>query len=533
LKTSTATSSWRTRETLPNLWSSISPKPAAISPEPATRIIDLGIFVCNWIEDTLVHGEGDYLGKQFLLDPWEEYLIRLLYLVDAETGRRIVRRGFWVLPKGNGKTEIVGAVMDAELAGPVMWRGGHAASRSAPNIPVAAASYEQSDRLFGAAAELAGNDSSGLAPYVEVLEHEIRLLRRKGRLFRVAAVAGTNDGGLPTAFGADEVHEWLLPKQRRVHLVIGSSLAKRDQGLELSISTPDDATPDSLFGTLFSYGMRVASGEIVDPSFLFAWWTAPKDVDLEDPVALRAAVRQANPGSWLDLERVAARFEIDRIPPHEFRRYNLGQLVRPERAWLPEGKWEALEKERPLEDGEPVVLGFDGSYNHDSTALVGCTMDRHLFVVDCWERPDHAPDGWAVPRAEVDAAVNRAFLTWQVVEMACDRAKWAGEIQEWVERYGEEVVIDFPQSAARMVPACGRFYGAVVQGEGMSHDGDPRLARHLHNAVAKEHRSGTHITKETSASPRKIDLAVAAVMAYERAMYHAGETEEGPLIAWA
>ena len=35
------------------------------------------------------------------------------------------------------------------------------------------------------------------------------------------------------------------------------------------------------------------------------------------------------------------------------------------------------------------MLGFDGSYNDDSTALVGCTLDDnpHLFVAGAWEKP--------------------------------------------------------------------------------------------------------------------------------------------------
>jgi phage terminase large subunit-like protein len=43
------------------------------------------------------------------------------------------------------------------------------------------------------------------------------------------------------------------------------------------------------------------------------------------------------------------------------------------------------------------------------------------------------------------------------------------------------------------------------------------LARHLANAVIKETTDGAYITKDGRNSPRKIDLAVAAVVAYERA----------------
>jgi phage terminase large subunit-like protein len=68
-----------------------------------------------------------------------------------------------------------------------------------------------------------------------------------------------------------------------------------------------------------------------------------------------------------------------------------------------------------------------------------------------------------------------------------------------------------------MSAACSRFYTAVVTGQ-LSHDGDGALARHLANAVVKETVDGAYITKERLSSPHKIDLAVAAVVAYDRAM---------------
>jgi phage terminase large subunit-like protein len=48
------------------------------------------------------------------------------------------------------------------------------------------------------------------------------------------------------------------------------------------------------------------------------------------------------------------------------------------------------------------------------------------------------------------------------------------------------------------------------------------LRRHLQNAVTKETRDGAYITKDGRNSPRKIDVAIAAVMAYERAMVNSG-----------
>jgi phage terminase large subunit-like protein len=451
-----------------------------------------------------------------VFEPWERALAYRLYEYDPVTLERLVRRALIVLPKGCGKTELVGGFCDAELAAPVVpTADGKGALRKSPNIPVAAASFEQADRLFSAAKTMLVEGP--LKPFVEAYDTEILLKGRPGRLYRVAAVAGTNDGTLPTCFGADEIHEWEGRKER-VHLVIGNSLTKRAGGLELNISTPDAADPDSLFGRLHAYGLKVATGEIVDPSFLFVWFHAAEHWDLDDPEELRAATAEATPASWQDIDRIVARYEVDRIPEHEFRRYHLAQLVRPEGQWLPPGAWEDLadpDREPPAA-GADVVAFFDGSYNGDSTALVGATLEErpYLFVIGCWERPQGAVE-WLVPREEVKAKVAWMFERWHVVRLGADPPGWHGELDGWEDTWGDAVIRWETNKRVAMSAACSRFYTATVQAA-LSQDGDPRLARHLRNAAVKETADGAYITKAGRGGP-KIDLAVAAVGALEMA----------------
>ena len=75
-----------------------------------------------------------------------------------------------------------------------------------------------------------------LKPYLEAFDTELLRTDGPGRMFRVAAAAGTNDGGRPTVFAADELHEWTGNKSR-VFLVISNSIAKRRDGLVLVLST--------------------------------------------------------------------------------------------------------------------------------------------------------------------------------------------------------------------------------------------------------------------------------------------------------
>lgn len=518
-----------------------------------------------WAESMLVHGEGDLLGKPYRVPAWGKraaYRIlefdpdRLVMVGDVVACAYLVKRALLVMPKGSAKTEFVAALMLFLLAGPSLPTPDGAVMRRSPNIPVAAGSWDQADKLFGlAAVNMAtgtADNPAPLAPHVKTFDKEIQLAEGGGKLYRVAAVAGTNDGGLPTAGAADEIHEWTGNKER-VHLVLFQGMEKRTNCLEINITTPDDADPESLLGRMVADADRVALGEIVDPSLYYLHYgTDPQrpittddgalDIDL-----LHQALIDATPADWLteaDLRQRADSLIRKKYPIHEIRRYWLGAFARGGGHWLPEGAWEA--REHPDGAGAPakrtkVVLAFDGSYRRDSTALVGCTLDGHVFVLDTWEKPDDAGPDWKVPRGEVKAKVAAAMERFEVVELAYDPPGWHDEAEQWEATYGE-VVVEFPTNqASRMAPACTRFYAGVAGGDPeqaavpLTHDANPVLARHLRNCVTKLKPGGEVVTKEYADSPRKIDTAIAAIVAYDRACWHALNEPEPAFagVVWA
>jgi phage terminase large subunit-like protein len=66
--------------------------------------------------------------------------------------------------------------------------------------------------------------------------------------------------------------------------------------------------------------------------------------------------------------------------------------------------------------------------------------------------------------------------------------------------------------------SCGRPQRAAA-------DGASRLARHVGNAILREDSRGPRLSKEHKDSPRRIDAAVAAVLAVHRAAELAGARE--------
>jgi phage terminase large subunit-like protein len=76
------------------------------------------------------------------------------------------------------------------------------------------------------------------------------------------------------------------------------------------------------------------------------------------------------------------------------------------------------------------------------------------------------------------------------------------------------VMVEFPQSAQRMVPACQTAYEMICGGR-VVHDGSPAFSDQVLSAVPRQTDTGWRLSK--GKSKRKIDAAVALVMALDRA----------------
>jgi phage terminase large subunit-like protein len=482
-------------------WPGDVPKP--LSAPPWTDAPSDGPKVVRWIERNCVFGEGDKFGQPVKLETFQKVFLTWLFELRSD-GRYRYRRTLFEVPKGNGKTPLSAWIGAYQLA----------TQRSAV-IPVAAASYDQAELLFGDMRTTVA-ESKTLRNVMVPFEGEIQVKDGPGRAYKVAAIAGTNDGQRPSTFLADETHEW-IGNRERVHLVIANGCSKRDGSLVLNTTTPG-FDPDTLAGRMHEYGVRVNSGEITDDEFLFVWWGCPADrYDLKDDEQRRQAVRDGNPAAdlFLNVNDVSVRYH--QIPENDWLRYHAGIWVVGAQAWLPDGAWGACaDPNVRIPDGTDVVLGFDGSYSQDSTALVvvSCTDTPHIDVVECWERPPAAAQDWTVPIVDVEDAIRAACRRWQVREIVCDPFRWARTYQ--ILESENLPIVEFPQSPSRMTPATTRFAEAVMN-RSLTHSGDPRLARHVGNAILKTDSRGQRIAKEHKHSSRKIDLAVAAVMALDRA----------------
>lgn len=454
--------------------------------------------VCRVTKDSIGGGTGELIH----LRHWQRELMRHVFARRAD-GQYRHRQALVGVARKNGKSALGAGI---GLAGLVLGpQGGEVYS--------CAGDKEQARIVFGTAKRMVELDpelSEILKPYRDAIE-----FKKTGSVYRVlSAESYTKEGLNPHLVLFDEVH---VQPNRELWDVMALAMGARREPLMLGITTAgvrtDSTGSDSICYSMYQAGKRVASGEVDDPSFFFAWWE-PKEADADHRAP--STWREANPGfgEFVDPEDFAS--AVLKTPESEFRTKRCNQWVSTAQTWLPSGVWEACESDDEIPDGSEVVLGFDGSFSNDSTALVviGVGEKPHVDVVACWEKPATEGNDWRVPVVDVEDEIRKACRKWQVREIVCDPFRWARTYQV-LEDEGLPIV-EFPQSPQRMVPATQRFYEAVLN-QTITHSGDPRLARHLGNCVLKVDQRGSRLAKDSRNSPRKIDLAVAAVMALDRA----------------
>lgn len=445
--------------------------------------------VVAWCERYLRVPKGVGAGKPLVLRDFQREIVAKAYAPG-------VRTALASLPRANGKTGLAAALAVRELFdGP---EGAEAL--------IVASDQRQAEITLRAAKRMIDLDPR-LSSRVQVYRDRIVEPRRGAMLAPLPADPAALHGWDPSLLVVDELHV----VTEAVWEAVTSAAGKRAESLTLAISTPA-ASRDSVMWRLVEHGR---AGE--DPSFALAEWGAPPGADLDD----EAVWASANPALHDFLAVDGLRSVRRTLRPSTFARLRLGMWSEDETAWITWADWAArADAARVVPDGETVVLAFDGSASGDSTALVACTVDApHLFVLGLWENP--GDPRWRVPREEVGRAVDAAFERFDVQECAVDPWGWRAEQQQWADRHGETRVVEWNTAdARRMAPATDRLYQAVQTGT-VTHDGDSRLAAHVAHCVAKSTALGDLVSKDKRHSPRKIDAAVAAIVAADRAAWHA------------
>lgn len=479
---------------------------------PELHNVSRGFGVIEWAHEHLETQKGPLAGNSLTLTRWEQWVIQELFEEEESTDLRY-RRGLIGVGRQNGKS-VLGSTLGLEA----LFRGPQGSE-----IYSAAGDKKQARIVFNAARRQVSN-SEFLSSTAKVYRDAIEI-PETGNVYRVlSADAALQQGLSPFLVIFDEVH---VQRNEELWDALSLGMGARPDALILGITTAG-YDPETLCGRMYDYGKKVASGEIDDPSFFFAWWE-PTEADCDK--FSHEAWRQANPSyaEGLLLEKdlqTSAMQQQDAA----FRRYRLNQWVPMSgESWMDYDAWNAAgyEFEGP-KPGASIVLGFDGSVDRDATALIGIDLDSMtIYPVKIWEPT--GVQGWQVPRDEVDAIVSTQFDQFDVRALGADPAWWRRELQEWTDRYPGRVY-EWPVTNQRMAPAVNSTYAAVLDGT-LRHDENQTLTRHVFNAVMKDLGGlGITLKKENRGSARWIDACVAMCIAVDMAERYAEPEQVGELL---
>jgi phage terminase large subunit-like protein len=347
------------------------------------------------------------------------------------------------------------------------------------------------------------------------------MLPNKGQLIYSTASSAAKDGGKETHVAVDESHLYTTPELHKMYATVKRNAVKRKiaEPWISEMSTMYAAGENSVAEESHRLAIAIREGRASNARFMFdhRGTAYPSEAELKSDKRLKELLIEAygQAATWMDIDRMLTQFRDPRNKLSDSIRYFLNCPTVGSDAYMDPAAWEKGERsEDPLQLGEPIALGFDGSRSDDSTFLVACRIrDKRLTPLAAWEKPPGMDgEGWTVPRAEVDEAVRETFEKYEVTLMYCDPSGWQSYIDEWAIDFPDQIVEFFPSSQRkRMTEALDRFKEDIFEGR-VTHNGSPILTRHVLNA---QNARGGQIAKPRQSD--KIDGCVAAVLSLEAA----------------
>lgn len=487
--------------------------------------LTLGWEVLEWGSTFLAQPDGSNKGDTWSYTKEQAKFILWYYAID-EDGRFLYRRALLARPKGWGKSPLLAAISCSELLGPVQFDGfdadGSPVGRQSysPLIQLAAVSEAQTDNTMSLVIEMLAEGYA--VDYYNLDIGKSRILVPGGKLEPVTAQAKSREGQRPTFAVLDETHLWIPSNggdklaatiRRNLGKINGRSVETTNAYLPGEESVAEDSQ---------EYWEAILRGDAINPGLMYDFRQAPSGTPYERGPERRKGLVEVygdaakENGGWVDLDRIEQEMDDPATKEADGRRFYFNQITQGSLQWIDPVKWNACwdKHVKPLDVRDPITLGFDGGLRDDSTALVACRIeDGAIFPIHIWEKPDGAKE-WEVDFVSVDLFVRNTIDNYNVVRMNCDPAYWQDIVGRWAMDYEGIVWEWWTNRKKAMAESNERFHTAVMLGT-MKHQNDPVLTRHVLNAHIEETPWGDLLRKDIRGGSRKIDAAVASVLAFE------------------
>lgn len=190
---------------------------------------------------------------------------------DAESGKRLIKEAFLLIPKKNSKSTIAAGIMVTALI--LNWRQSAELIILAPTIEIAS-------NAFTPARDMVKADDD-LSELIQVQDH-IRTLTNRSTGATLKVVAADNDtvGGKKASWVLID-EEWIFGKRINSENMFREAmggLASRPEGIVIKLSTQSDEPPAGIFKQDLQYARDVRDGVIDDRRFLPVIYEYPAEM---------------------------------------------------------------------------------------------------------------------------------------------------------------------------------------------------------------------------------------------------------------
>lgn len=510
-----------------------------------------GQHAVDFIERFLFHYEGEWARKHFLLQPWQEFIVRNIFGWMRADGTRRFREAWVEVARKNGKSPLAAAVGNYMFI---------ADGESGAQVYSAAMDKDQARIVWNHAKEQIKASPSLRPPRVRIHDAKqgVNCLTFQTNFFQpLGADTDSMDGLNVHCALIDEVH---AHKKRNLITVIETATGARRQPLIFKITTAG-TTRAAVYMAEHKAAVAVLEGRESHQIFAFIC-ALDKDDDWTDP----RNFEKANPNLGVSVKRddLLEKLEKAKNSPsfqNEFRRLHLNQQTeQTERAidvaaWnacaftglikMPEVKNDlarAVEWRKQVMEqlkGESCCAGDDLSSKNDLTcnALL-FRIERSFVVLPFFYMPeanlqkrvqdDRVPyDLWAEEgfiELTPGNVVDYSFIRKRHLELAdqfsigeCGYDPW-NATQFAVDLQGDGfTMVEVRQSFAALSEPTKELVEVLVPSRRIEHGGNPVLAWMAANVAVRLDPAG-NLRPDKDASGERIDGIVATIIGLSRCM---------------